>query len=171
MDKREPQPPPRLPDVGHALRASEDKIAASQRRALLLGLGAIAIILIGAFVLPIFVRPGPPNLAELAKSEAEGWKGSEFIAPPAEPAGPEGGPGEEAVLPFDGFGVSADSSPGGARVYAADRLLGVTPVASSVDCQPGQEVQLRFELAGHRPKLLTTRCRKDALVKIRVRLQ
>jgi hypothetical protein len=72
----------------------------------------------------------------------------------------------ERVAPFEGFGLSVDSSPPGARVRVDGRDVGETPILTSVDCTPGREVEVRLEKRGFRPVRRAARCRADALIEL-----
>jgi hypothetical protein len=76
----------------------------------------------------------------------------------------------ERVAPFQGFGLSVDSSPSGARVLVGGKEVGETPIVTSVDCAPGEEVEVGVEKRGLRPAHRTVRCRADALLELRVTL-
>jgi hypothetical protein len=78
--------------------------------------------------------------------------------------------GRERVAPFQGFGVAVDSSPPGARVFAAGAEVGETPITASVRCTPGDRVEVRVQKTGFRPWRRTTICRSDALVALEARL-
>jgi len=76
----------------------------------------------------------------------------------------------EKVAPFQGFGLSIESAPAGARVLVGGREVGETPIVTSVDCAPGDEVEIGVEKRGLRPAHRTVRCRADALLELRVTL-
>jgi hypothetical protein len=76
----------------------------------------------------------------------------------------------EKVAPFQGFGLSVESSPAGARVLVGGREVGETPIVTSVDCTPGEAVEVGVEKRGLRPAHRTVRCRADALLELRVTL-
>lgn len=150
-------------DVAAALRAGEDREASRRRRAVLAGLAALALTgglgLVGRELMK-------PSLADLAGEERAAWKNAETIAPMAEPGAAAG----EQVLPFDTFGIAADSEPPGAEVRVGARLLGRTPLAVSVECVPGERVTVRYQLRGRPVRELATTCRASGLVKQRARL-
>lgn len=99
--------------------------------------------------------------AEVALAEAErGWKKVEVLAPRQAQADASG----DLIGPFQGFGLSVDSKPSGARVLVAGRDQGETPLLTTVDCKPGALVAVRLERKGHRPFERTVRCRADTLV-------
>jgi hypothetical protein len=72
------------------------------------------------------------------------------------------------VAPFQGFGLSVESSPSGARLLVDGRDVGETPIVATVDCAPGQEVEVRVERRGFRPERRAVRCRSDALLELSV---
>ena len=72
----------------------------------------------------------------------------------------------ERVAPFQGFGLSIESKPPGARVKVGGKEVGETPIVTSVDCTPGDEVEVGVEKRGHRPVRRTVRCRADALLEL-----
>jgi len=76
----------------------------------------------------------------------------------------------ERVAPFQGFGLSVESSPSGARLLVDGRDVGETPIVTTVDCAPGQEVEVRVERRGHRAERRVVRCRADALLELSVTL-
>lgn len=96
----------------------------------------------------------------------EGWKRIETIAP-REARRDAGG---ELVAPFQGFGLSVESTPPGAAVVVDGRDLGETPLVASVACRPGDPVTVRVERRPLRPQVRTVRCREDALVTVQVTL-
>lgn len=76
----------------------------------------------------------------------------------------------ERVAPFQGFGLSIESSPAGASVLVGGNDVGETPVVTTVDCIPGQDVEVRLEKRGFRPARRAVRCRADALLELSVPL-
>jgi hypothetical protein len=76
----------------------------------------------------------------------------------------------EKVAPFQGFGLSIESTPAGARVLVGGKEVGETPIVTSVDCVPGDAVEVGVEKRGLRPARRTVRCRADALLELRVKL-
>jgi hypothetical protein len=79
--------------------------------------------------------------------------------------------GGERVAPFQGFGLSVTSTPAGARVLVGGSEVGETPIVTSVDCEPGREVEVRLERRGYRPERRAVRCRTDALLELSVPLR
>ena len=105
-----------------------------------------------------------PELTESERAEARrGWEHSTILAPRSEQVDPATG---EVTLPFQGFGLSVESTPDGAHVFVDGRDAGETPLLASLGCQPGAAVEVRVEHAGRRPERRSTRCRADALVKL-----
>jgi len=104
----------------------------------------------------------PEELASLQKS----WIGSESIAPRDDRLDAATG---ERVAPFHGFGLQLDSVPAGARAIVNGEDKGTTPLLTTVDCRPGDEVSVELDRAGERGRA-RTRCRADTLVKLRVSL-
>jgi hypothetical protein len=74
--------------------------------------------------------------------------------------------GGERVAPFQGFGLSVESKPAGARVLVQGQDVGETPIVTTVDCTPGQAVEVRVERRGFRAERREVRCRADALVEL-----
>ncbi len=136
----------------------------------LVGLGLVLRSVLG-HPLAAGAREPAPDLREtsaaLAEVTRDNWGKAEFIQPREEEIDRATG---EAVLPFQGFGVSVESSPAAARVTVDGKEVGESPALASVDCRPGEEVRVRVEKASLRPHERTTRCRADKLVKLRVRL-
>jgi hypothetical protein len=95
-----------------------------------------------------------------------GWRKVEFMAPRAEPVEPNG----ERVVPFEGFGLSLDSTPPGAKVTIDGRVLGVTPLVTSLTCRPGDAIAIEVSLQPHGTQRRQVRCRADALVSLTIPL-
>jgi hypothetical protein len=101
-----------------------------------------------------------------ALGEAErGWRKVEILSPAAPAA-----PGVEQTAPFQGFGLSLESEPDGATVTVDGRVLGETPLLTGLPCTPGSSLRLRVARDPLPARELTTLCRADTLVKLRVRL-
>jgi len=149
--------------VAAALRVGEDKERARRRRAVAVGLGALALVVGMGLVGLVVLRP---SLVDLGREERAGWANAQMLAP-ADDLGPTAG---EQVLPFERFGIAADSEPPGAEVRVGDRLLGQTPLMVAVECAPGERLVVRFQLPGRAARDLATTCRADGLVKLRAKL-
>lgn len=119
---------------------------------------------------PARTREAAARTAEekLSRIEAQNWSHVEILAPREQRGDPASG---EARSPFHGFAISVSSSPAGARVLVDGDEKGETPLAASVDCEPGREVQVRIEKAGYRAQRRSLRCRADALVRLSARLE
>jgi hypothetical protein len=76
----------------------------------------------------------------------------------------------ERVAPFQGFGLSIDSTPPGARVRVGGSEVGDTPIVTTVDCDPGREVEVSVEKRGFRLARRLVRCRADALLELSITL-
>jgi len=149
--------------VAAVLRAGEEKESARRRRAVGLGLGALALVVGMGLLGPALLRP---SLADLEREERASWANAQILAPADDRTPPDG----EQVLPFERFGISADSEPAGAEVLVGDRLLGQTPLMVAVECAPGERLAVRFRLPGRPARELSTSCRSDGLVKLRAKL-
>ena len=167
-----------------------DPIQASKRRVLVKGALLLAPVVAMSAAAPWFVErlsPGrrgeaaalvdrPPTDEEirasrkaderLAKAE-EGWRRTTAIAP-AEAAPDAAG---ERVRWFPGFGVSVESNPPGATVLVNGRDMGETPLTASVECAPGEPVQVEVRMDGHPSRRRSTHCRRDQLVELSVELR
>lgn len=108
-------------------------------------------------------RRAERRLAEARK----GWEGSTAIA--GEDAVPDGS--GERVRWFQGFGLSVETRPSGARVLVGGRELGQTPLTASVACKPGEPVVVELRRGAGPPVRRTTRCRRDQLVELTVDLR
>lgn len=162
-----PGPGAAVPAARQAVRAAEQAAAASARQADAALGDAPAGGPAGAAAEPPR-RDGPTveeieanRAAQEALAEAQrGWKKVEVLAP--RPAVPDAS--GELVSPFQGFGLSVDSRPAGATVLVDGLDQGQTPLLTTVDCRPGEPVQVRLVHPGRRPVLRSVRCRQDALV-------
>jgi hypothetical protein len=161
--------------------------SARVRRFAFLALGALAVAGGGAWGIsavlgrgrPEPVRSGfePPTQAELdaaaraerdlARAEARTLERATVLAPEEGRLDPASG---EAVRRFQGFGLSVETAPPGATVRVNGQELGETPLVASVDCLPGQPVEVRVAAAGRREARRTTTCRANALVELRFEL-
>jgi hypothetical protein len=105
--------------------------------------------------------------ADLAAARAQkGWQAVETMAPRQARRDASG----ELVAPFQGFGLSVESVPPGATVRVGGRDVGETPLVTSVDCRPGDPVEVRVEKRPLRSQVRTVRCRADALLTLQVAL-
>ena len=77
----------------------------------------------------------------------------------------------EQVAPFDGFALSIDTEPAGAVVTVGGVARGEAPVLAGLECSPGDRVEIAVEKRGFPPTRTWTTCRRDALVKLTVRLR
>jgi hypothetical protein len=103
----------------------------------------------------------PEELAAMQKS----WVDSESIAPREDRVDPRTG---EHVGAFQGFGIQIDGAQG-ARVFVNGEEMGTSPLLTTVDCRPGDAVEIRA-VRGPESARAATRCRKDVLVKLRLAL-
>lgn len=104
----------------------------------------------------------PEELAALQRS----WVDSQSIAPREDRVDPAT---SERVGAFQGFGLQIDGAQG-ARVLVNGEEMGTAPLLTTVDCHPGDEVEVRAVRGTERARA-TTRCRKDVLVKLRLSLR
>ena len=102
---------------------------------------------------------------ELAKASS-GWRKVEFMAPREGKATARG----ERVVPFQGFGLSVDSTPSGASVAVDGKVLGVTPLLTSLPCRPGDQIAVEVTLKPNRSGRRQIRCRADELVSVTIPL-
>ncbi len=158
------EPPDRGPQwLEHPAQPTASRPGTDSRRRRLVALtagGAVVAALVVLFAaLP---RSGGTN-ASPGKID-----GQQVLPPIATAADPATG---ERTAPFDGFAVSVETEPGGALVLVGGVPRGEAPVIAGVDCDPGEDVEIRAERAGFRPALAKTVCRNDTLVKLVVRLR
>lgn len=141
-----------------ALRGVVDRVGRARSAALpvLDGLSAPAA--------PEPERPpvSPEELAALQKS----WVGSESIAPRDDRVDAATG---ERIGDFHGFGLQIDGAQG-ARVFVNGEEMGTAPLLTTVDCRPGDALEIRAVRGTERARAATT-CRKDVLVKLRLTLR
>jgi hypothetical protein len=105
--------------------------------------------------------------ADRRLAEAErGWRKSTVIVP--EDARPDAS--GETVRRFQGFGISVESAPEGARVLVNGADKGETPLVASVECTPGDPVRIELQKPPLSPQQRVTTCRADALVELSVKL-
>ncbi len=105
----------------------------------------------------------PEELAALQKS----WIGSHSYAPRSDRVDPTTG---ESVGAFEGFGLTVDTEPQGARISVNGEEKGTSPLLTSVDCAPGEEVRVEARRGSLRARAVT-RCREDRLAKLQMALR
>jgi PEGA domain len=114
---------------------------------------------------------GPTSALARAKLELaaarRAWQGAAVLAPHEERTDASGQP----VRWFQGFGISVESTPGGARVLVNGQDLGETPLVASVSCSPGDPVEIELRKPRFAAQRRTTTCRVDALVGVAVALE
>jgi hypothetical protein len=130
-----------------------------------LGLGAriaivAATVAAGAAALLLTRSPRDPAVAGRVP-------GGDVLAPIAGER--DAGSGEE-VVPFQGFAVSVETDPPGAVVTVDGVRRGESPAFAGVECSPGDPVEVVAEAPGRAPARAGTICRRDALVRLRLRL-
>jgi hypothetical protein len=103
---------------------------------------------------------------ELARTERRTWEGVTYLAPAAARRDDAG----EVTSRFEGFGISVETEPSGARVMLDGADLGETPLVASVGCTPGEVVRVRLERPPLRPQERTTTCRENTLVELSAKL-
>jgi hypothetical protein len=121
-------------------------------------------------------RPDPPPDEELRAMRKADERLAEVVmssrhASAIAPADAEVDASGERVRWFQGFGVAVESHPRGATVLVNGQDLGETPLTASVECVPGEPVEVEVRKARHRPERRTTHCRKDQLVELTVELR
>ncbi len=77
----------------------------------------------------------------------------------------------EQVAPFSGFAISVDTEPAGALVSVDGVPRGEAPVLAGLECSPGDRVEIAAEKRGFPVTRTWTTCRRDALVKLTIRLR
>jgi hypothetical protein len=121
------------------------------------------------------VPPAPPPEARgaataaqrLARLQQESLGKSTVLAPQEAKVDAAG----ERIRWFQGFGLSVESEPKRAAVRVDGRDVGETPLVTTVDCAPGDEVVIEVHKKGRKPQRRTTTCREDTLVELRVKLR
>ncbi|HSN91877.1 MAG TPA: hypothetical protein VLS93_11670 [Anaeromyxobacteraceae bacterium] len=159
-DPREPEPaaspyadgpgsgePPRRPGRGGLGRGARIAIVA-------------ATVAAGAGALWLSRSPRDPAVAGSVP-------GGQVLAPVA---GERDATTGEEVVAFQGFAVSVETEPPGALVTVDGVPRGEAPAFAGVDCSPGEAVEVQAEARGRAPVHVRTACRRDALVKLRLRL-
>jgi hypothetical protein len=121
-------------------------------------------------------EPDPPPDEELHAMRKADERLTEVVmssrhASAIAPADAEVDASGERVRWFPGFGVAVESHPRGATVLVNGQDLGETPLTASVECTPGEPVQVEVRKARHRPEHSTTHCRKDQLVELSFELR
>jgi hypothetical protein len=145
-----------FPDLAKLFAGGSGRRVSPRRVAVAAGAVAAGALLVWAAIAAF--RPG---------HEAAELDTSDYLAPLDAAADPSTG---EVTAAFDGFAVSVESEPPGAIVTVAGVPRGEAPVLAGVDCRPGKGVEIRAEKAGFAAATSTTRCRKDTLVKLTLRL-
>jgi PEGA domain-containing protein len=128
--------------------------------------GLVAVLAAGLGGLVLVARLRTPARAERPNEPAE-IDTSVILRPLETSADPATG---ERVAPFNGFAVSVETDPPGALVRVAGQERGEAPVFAGLPCAPGAPVDVRAEKPGFAPARATTTCRRDALVKLELRL-
>jgi hypothetical protein len=103
---------------------------------------------------------------ELARTERRTWEGATYLAP-ADARRDDSG---EVTSRFEGFGISVETEPAGARVVVDGADLGETPLVAAVNCTPGEVVRVVVERPPLRPVERTTTCRENTLVELSAKL-
>jgi hypothetical protein len=186
--------PHSLPDPSLFLKSDGSAHGRSTRRIVLMGVAAMVLVGGGALLMrgvmsravaarrsaSALVEGLPAGLAgveqppekpaaspeELAAMQRS-WVGSEAMAPRSDRIDRETG---ERIGFFEGFGLQVDSTPPGARVVVNGEEMGTSPLLTTVDCAPGDEVTVLLDRAGQRARAVT-RCREDTLVKLQLKLR
>jgi hypothetical protein len=170
--------------MGDPVQSSTRRIVA---RAAMLLIPVVALAAAAPWVVERF-RPGrgnadmaerpdrPPTDEELRASRKADERLADVVmsarhASAIAPADAEVDASGERVRWFPGFGVAVESQPRGATVLVNGQDLGETPLTASVECAPGELVQVEVRKARHRPERRTTHCRKDQLVELSVELR
>ena len=156
--------PPSDPVVAAALATGERADGRRRRRRMAGGIALLALLVAAAFGVRQWLRP---SYLDNLRAERAGWKDVKFLSQ-EERKDPATG---EVTIPYDGFGVYADSEPDGARVSSGGKVLGETPLATGLSCAAGETVTLRFEKAGLRSREVPVRCRENAMLKLKVALR
>jgi hypothetical protein len=161
MDERPVQPPEKEP-VSPFMESPETAPARKPRRnplPIAVGAAAASVIVIAIVLWAVAPRDAPSPLA--------GGDKGDVLAPIRPRADLQTG---EQVAPFTGFAVSVDTQPTGAVVTIAGVPRGESPVLAGLDCAAGDRVEITAEKRGWGIARAATTCRKDALVKLTVRL-
>ena len=121
---------------------------------------AAALIVVGLVVWGLAPRSTPVTLAGAGKGH---------VLDPLKPRA-DAQTGEQ-VAPFSGFAISVDTEPAGAVVSVDGVPRGEAPVLAGLDCSPGDRVEIAAQKSGFPVTRTFTTCRRDALVKLTVRLR
>jgi hypothetical protein len=106
--------------------------------------------------------PEEPEAA--AEEPAAGATTPPATSPPAAPP-PTGKP---AKPPAQGtVNIQVESNPAGATVFVAEKKVGVTPVIIKAPVGTG-DINVRFEKAGYRPRLMTLRPEEDTKISVQL---
>jgi hypothetical protein len=157
-----PAPAPKRGPLPIDLRALAAALS-PRRSAVPVAIGALAA---GAIVLALVLWALAPRSASLESIEAAGDRGR--VLEPIRPRA-DAQTGEQ-VAPFSGFAVSVDTEPASALVSVGGVPRGEAPVLAGLDCAPGSAVEISAQKAGYAVARTSTTCRRDALVKLTVRL-
>ena len=117
--------------------------------------------------------PTPEQIVQARKAQVElgkaqrGWESVTVLSPRDGKVGADG----LETLPFEGFGLSVESTPAGATVLVDGAPKGETPLLASVDCKPGDSLTVRVEKRPLPAWEQRVRCRTDALVKLSATLR
>jgi len=103
---------------------------------------------------------------EAARLQQRNLESAEMYAPRGAKTTASG----ERLAPFQGFGLSIGTTPLGARVLVDGNDVGESPIVTTVDCEPGQDVEVVVEKRGFRSERRNVRCRVDALLELSVAL-
>jgi len=101
-----------------------------------------------------------------ARLQQRNMQGAVMFAPRQSRATPDG----ERVAPFQGFGLSIETTPAGARVSVTGADVGETPIVTTVDCEPGEVVEVLVEKTGYRAVQRRVRCHADELLELSIAL-
>lgn len=141
--------------------ASGEDVRNSRKRRLVAAAAVVGVAVAGAAALAIAARRPAPAAVETSVP------GGQLLAPLATARDATG----EEVAPFDGFAVSVETDPPGAVVTVAGIARGESPAFAGVDCEPGEDVRIQAALPGRVTAVRSTRCRSNALVKVRLALR
>ena len=112
------------------------------------------------------IQAATESAVNAARLERQNLERASLYAPRGARATPEG----ERVAPFQGFGLSIATVPPGASVRVDGNDVGETPIVTTVDCEPGEDVEVLVAKAGFRQTTRHVRCRADSLLELSVAL-